>query len=243
MTSLDPGWSRAHTEEDDQGWDDNVVQQIDFAIHNHYLHQYLHGDEHVLEAGAGAGRFTREVAGLSKHITVVDISPQKLQRNQRNARAMGYDDAVERWCECDICELSNYFDDGQFDAVVCYGGPLSYVFDRRAKAIRELARVVRSGGVLLLSARSLWGSLHENLPSILPLDPRINREIIASGNMGPDKVATAVSFWHAYRADEFARYIEGAGLTIELMSASNCLSATGHLLGPACEPRTWDHLV
>ncbi len=247
MTGNDAGWLRAHSDEDEewQRQEAKPAHYVDFAIHTHYLREFLKGGERVLEVGAGAGRFTRTLALIPTRITVADISPAKLQRNRRNAEALGYAEAIEAWCECDMCDLKPHFQEGAFDAVVCYGGPLSYVFDRRFKAIQELVRVVRQGGLLFLSARSLWGTLHADLPHILRYDPRINREIIETGNLGPDKVALASRFWHAYRADEFKAFIEGAGADILVLSASDVLSATWQDLLPAWreDRQVWNHLL
>ncbi|NLT74715.1 MAG: class I SAM-dependent methyltransferase, partial [Chloroflexi bacterium] len=112
---------------------------------------------------------------------------------QRNARAAGYADAIEAWVESDVVNLGE-FRDGQFDAVVCYGGPLSYVFDQRERALRELLRVTRQDGLLFLSVRSLWGSIHKGFPSMLQHDPRFFREVVRTGDLGPDKVAVTGSF-------------------------------------------------
>jgi len=247
MTEKESEWIRAHSDDEDdwRRWETSPVQQVDFAVHIHYLHKYLSEQDRILEVGAGAGRFTKELADISKKIVIVDISPEKIRRNQRNAHALGYADAIEEWCECDMCDLSPHFQDNEFDAVVCYGGPLSYVFDRREKAIRELVRVTKPGGLLLLSAKSLWGTVHENLPTILKIDPRINREIIATGNLGPEKVAVASRFWHAYKAREFKEFIEEAGAKVEEMSASGCLSSTwGELLSVwRDEENVWNHLI
>jgi len=247
MTENDVGWLRAHSDEDEdwQRQETKPAHYVDFAIHTHYLREFLKGGERVLEVGAGAGRFTRELASLRTRITVADISPVKLQRNRRNAEALGYAQAIEAWCECDMCDLKPHFQDGAFDAVVCYGGPLSYVLDRRFKAIQELMRVTRQGGLLFLSARSLWGTLHADLPRIVHYDPRINREILETGNLGPDKVALASRFWHAYRADEFKAFIEEAGAEILVLSASDALSATWQDLLPAWheDRRLWEHLL
>jgi len=247
MAGTDPGWVRAHGENEDEvrSWESSALQQVDFALHIHYLHKYIKGHERVLDIGAGAGRFTKEIADRSRRIVVADISPEKLQLNERNASALGYRNSIERWTECDMCDLSPHFGDGEFDAVVCYGGPLSYVFDRRKKAISELVRVTRSGGVLLLSAKSLWGTVHEHLPTIIRMDPRMNREIVETGDLGPGKVAVASRFWHAYRASEFKELIEKAGAKVELMSASDSLSNTWRDLLPMwrTEPRIWEHLI
>ena len=247
MVDAGRGWIRAVSEDDDdfRRWEESPLQQVDFSVHIHYLHKYLAGDERVLEVGAGAGRFTKELADAARRIVVADISPTKLQRNRRNANALGYADAIEAWCECDMCDLQPHFGDGEFDAVVCYGGPLSYVFDRRQRAIRELVRVTRSGGILLLSAKSLWGTVHERLPSILEVAPRLNREILTTGDLGPDKVALAGSFWHAYRAEEFKDFVEDAGASVVAMSASDCLSSTWRdlLMSWREDKRAWQHLI
>ena len=87
--------------------------------------------------------------------------------------------------------------------------------------------------------------MHKNLPSILRVHPRLNREIIASGDLGPDKVATASHFLHAYRSTEFRQFVESSGAVVEVMSASGCLSATWQeMLGSWREdPAVWAHLI
>lgn len=248
MTTTEPGWATARPDDLDEWarWKSSPLQQIDFAIHIHYLQEYLQRGQRVLEVGAGAGRFTREIAALTDRVVVVDISEEKLQRNQRHAEALGYAASIEDWRLSDMRDLSKDFADGEFDAVVCFGGPLSYVFNLRDKALRELVRVARSGGLLLLSARSLWGMLHENLPRILnQVDPRINREIVATGDLGPSQVAPVDRFWHAYRAAEFRDFVAAAGCEVLMLSASNCLTATWEHVLPTWrdDEKTWNHLL
>ena len=45
-----------------------------------------------------------------------------------------------------------------FDAVLCLGGALSYVRDRRYDALRELIRVAKPGSPLVLGVMSLLGT-------------------------------------------------------------------------------------
>jgi ubiquinone/menaquinone biosynthesis C-methylase UbiE len=247
MADQDTGWVRAHSDDEDI-WlqpDQSPTQQVDIAIHNHYLRQYLKSGMRVLEMGAGAGRFTRTIAAITRPIVVADLSADKLALNKRNAEALGHASAIEDWRECDMTDIKAQFDNDQFDAVVCVGGPLSYVIDRREKAVNELYRVTKPGGLLFLSARSLFGTLHESLPRILNVNPRINREIIETGNMGPQQVSLASRFWHAYRAQEFRAFVEATGARTLTITASNCLSSTWTdvLTAWRADRRTWEHLI
>lgn len=51
------------------------------------------------------------------------------------------------------------FPDGCFDTTVCFGGALSYVLEKREEAAKELKRVTRSGGTILVSVMSRLGTM------------------------------------------------------------------------------------
>lgn len=249
MTRYNPDWVRSYYneygEKEWKRWDESPVEQIKFEVHLYYLRKHLQVNDRILEIGAGAGRFTQELAKISKRIVVADISPVQLQLNRGNAHKLGFSDSIERWVECDICDLRPHFREEEFDAVVCYGGPLSYVFDEREKALQELLRVTKPKGLLFLSVMSLWGTVHHFLPQVLQVDPTINREIIASGDLGPDKIKASRHFCHMYRAAEFRAFLEKAGLVIEVLSASDCLSATWaeHLKTLKENRVIWQHIL
>ena len=191
------------------------------------------------------GVFRRELAKILKKIVVADISPVQLQLNRENAHKLGFSEAIERWVECDICDLAPHFEEAEFDAVVCYGGPLSYVFGERERAVRELSRVTKPGGILLFGVMSLWGTAHHALPGILQVDPALNNEILATGDLDPAKVTVATHFCHLFRATELASFLERAGLLVEVLSASDCLSATwAELLETIQQDRDrWQYLL
>jgi SAM-dependent methyltransferase len=228
----DPDWVRAYYDELGPGewarWDRSPVERVKLETHLHYLRRFLGPDDNVLEVGAGAGRFTQEIAQIADRVIVADISPRQLDLNLQNARRAGYADSVERWVECDMCDLLPHFGDGEFSAVVCYGGPLSYVFDRRDEALAEIRRVTAPGGCILLSVMSLWGSMHSALPAVLRIAPEQNRRVVATGDLSPDSPAGINHFCHLFRAAELRRFLEGAGLTVEVLSASNTVSANWH---------------
>ena len=234
MSRYDANWVRAHfdryAEKEWQRWDRSPVEQVKFEVHLHYLRQAIRPGDRVLEIGAGPGRFTQHLAQITDgagtaRIVVADISPVQLELNRQNAPRLGFAGAVDRWVECDICELEPHFSEGEFDAVVCYGGPLSYVFDRAATAVHELSRVTKLGGVLLFGVMSIWGTVHHYLPAIFETPLDVNREIICSGDLLPEHEA-GINYCHMYRAAELRGLLEGCGLTVEALSASDCLAAT-----------------
>jgi len=249
MAKYNPDWVRKYYDEygekEWERWDRSPVEQIKFEVHLYYLRKYLQASDRILEIGAGAGRFTQELAKISKKIVVADISPVQLQLNRKNAQKLGFSESIEDWLECDVCDLRPFFREEEFDAVVCYGGPLSYVFDEKEKAIQELLCVTKPGGLLFFGVMNLWGSLHHFLPWALEVAPDINREIIASGDLEPNKVADSHHFCHMFRATEFQDFLEKSSVIIEVLSASDCLSATWgeHLKTIQEDKENWQYLL
>ena len=111
-----------------------------------------------------------------------------------------------------------------FDVVLVYGGPLSYVFEKRDIALRECIRVLKAGGLLLASVMSLWGAVHRYFPEILKLPVERNREIIRTGDLTPITQPENNHHCHMFRAKEYREFLEKNGLEILAMSASNTLS-------------------
>ncbi|MCC6245834.1 MAG: class I SAM-dependent methyltransferase [Gemmatimonadaceae bacterium] len=199
------------------------LAEVKLHVHAHYLRQYIAPGSHVLDIGAGAGRFTQILASLGASVAVADISPVQLALNKTYASAHNFAAAVTEWTEADICELSRYAD-STFDAVVCYGGPLSYVFERRSEALNELCRVTKPGGYLFLSVMSLWGTIHEKLPGVLATDAADNARIVATGELRFDSAEGNRHQCHLFRADEFRALLRTTGWEVLALAASNCLS-------------------
>ena len=247
--SYDPDWIRTHYDaygmKEWDRWDVSPVERVKFHIHLHYLRAHIAASDRVLEIGAGAGRFTQALADVASSIVVADISPGQLALNRDNAARLGFDEAIEAWVECDLCDLETHFDRGSFDAVVCYGGPLSYVFDAAARALEQLHNVLKPGGILLLSAMSLWGTVHQFLDGVLDVDPEANRRILATGDLTPETVGTDRHYAHLFRSGELRAALEGARLEVLTMSASNALSTgwSEHLAELSEDGAVWRHLL
>ena len=102
----------------------------------------------ALDAGCGTGFQTAVLAGLGYGAHGVDVSARSLA--VARARLPGATFVRGR------LEALPYAD-GRFDAAVCCGSTLSFVPDP-AGALRELGRVLRPGGRLLLEVEHKWSA-------------------------------------------------------------------------------------
>ena len=96
---------------------------------------------HVLNAGCGAGSFTLRLLDAGYDVTSVDASEAFVERVRRLVGDRG---AVEL---ADLHALR--FEAGAFDAIVC--GEVLEHLDDDLTAVREFARVLKPGGVVVAS--------------------------------------------------------------------------------------------
>jgi 2-polyprenyl-3-methyl-5-hydroxy-6-metoxy-1,4-benzoquinol methylase len=101
--------------------------RVSLEMHCRFLRRWMAPETRVLEIGAGPGRFTIELARMGCRVVVSDISGVQLELNKRYVGDAGLSDRVECWQSLDVRDLGEIAT-GSFDAVLAYGGPLSYVF-------------------------------------------------------------------------------------------------------------------
>lgn len=214
-------------------------------LHREALERFVPHGSRVLEINAGAGHYTEVLHGLGCRLTVLDESLEQLDANRARARARGYDASIEGCAQRDICALGD-LPDAAFDAVVAYGGALSFALERRDRALTECIRVLRPKGVLIIDVLSLWGTMHRHLPFVLGRDLVVNRGIIRSGNaccdvFNGERPAPGRPF-HLFRAAELEAFLRRGGLDLLSLSASSALS-TGIEVAAPSDPSTWSALL
>jgi SAM-dependent methyltransferase len=195
--------------------------RVSFEMHRRFAARHVRPGMSVLEVGAGPGRFTRVLAELGARVTVTDLSARQLEANEQRARDEGHAASVDSWQVLDVRDTSR-FGDGRFDAVVAFGGPLSYVFDHAEVALRGLLRITAADGIVLGSVMSLLGAWRHFLPAVLELSPEDNDHILATGDLRRSQPDGHVA--QMYRARDLRALIVGAGATPVAMAASNWAS-------------------
>jgi len=175
-----------YAEQEEDRLTKDIPGRVSFDIHRRFLTRHIKTGWRVLEIGAGPGRFTVVLAGIGARIVVADLSPVQLALNTEFVAAAGVEHAVERREVSDIRDLSSY-PNAAFDAVVAYGGPLSYAFEQEQQAMAELVRVVRPGGLVIASVMSLWGTWRARLPGTTDLEIRhgtaVGDQVLRTGDL------------------------------------------------------------
>lgn len=224
----------------------DAESRVSFHLHRAFLEEYVCAGDEVLEVGAGPGRFTIELAQLGARVTVGDLSNVQLELNRARVEAAGHDGAVVARKILDIVNLSEFASE-TFDAVVAYGGPLSYVLERADDALAELLRVTKPRGHVFLSVMSLTGATRKYLPGILKWARERSLEEVEYVLRTGDQVGEIGGghVCHMYRWAEFEALLKRHSCTIVAASAANFLSLNHDeaLRETQSDPVLWEKLL
>jgi ubiquinone/menaquinone biosynthesis C-methylase UbiE len=173
----------------------------------------------ALEIGAGTGYFSLNLlrAGVVGEVVATDISPGMLRKLRDSAAALGLE------VETAACEATDLpFEDGEFDLV--FGHAVLHHLPDLDGAFRELARVLRPGGVMAFCGEpSYYGDRIAAWPkrganAVAPLWRALMRAAPrpsnGNGNRGAseeDRLEQIVDV-HAFTPAELAGHARAAGL-------------------------------
>lgn len=208
--------------------DKSPEQRIKYQLHLKCIESFVEPKSRVLEIGAGPGRFTEVLARMGCHVSVVDLSSEQLRLNRERAEEEGYASSVDLWLKADFCDLGPEVP-GPFDAVVAFGGPLSYALDRRDLALKECVERLAPSGHLLLGVMSKWGTIHAFLDGVFEFTGEEIDAIVRTGDVTPETCPSASNdghYFHMFTAGELRAFLERHGLSVRFMSASNAVTTT-----------------
>lgn len=115
----------------------------------------IDGSMTVLEAAGGTGAISLEAAKKAKRVVCTDLSTPMLKRAHSKARARGFANIAYKTCS--IFDLP--FKDESFDCAIAAN--VLHLLDEPQKAVAELHRVTKRGGIIIMPTFML-GELGEN---------------------------------------------------------------------------------
>lgn len=115
---------------------------------------YIDGQDRVLECACGTGMISKGVGGSCKTLIATDFSEKMLERAGKKCRGM----KNIRFESGNILKLA--YQDGSFDKVVA--GNVIHLLDDPYQALREMVRVCRPGGQVVVPTYMIAGVSKRN---------------------------------------------------------------------------------
>jgi len=222
-----------HSEQEWDRLESTLTGKIKYRIHREMLDRHLPDGGLILDAGCGPGRYAIGLIRRGYRVVLADLSSSQLALARKKIKDAGLWDGVEGIHEADISDLT-IFKDNTFDAVVCYGGALSYLRRDASRALREFARVVKPGATVFAGVMSLYGTMKYG--AYLDLDnafATLGEHLEwTPGTPLPEIVHTRrdSTEFHApmtlYTARAFCQILDAAGLEVQETAAANPLWIT-----------------
>jgi ubiquinone/menaquinone biosynthesis C-methylase UbiE len=108
-----------------------------------------HQPGRLLDAGCGGGATTTAVMDAGWDAQAIDYAENMVAETNAHLAEKGITDRQAR--QASVTDLS-MFSDGEFDALICLG--VMYYIEDEEQAYREFCRVLKPGGILLVSMQN-----------------------------------------------------------------------------------------
>ena len=125
--------------------------EVQTALARRVIARHLAPGMRILDAGAGAGRYSLPLAAQGHRVTHLDVSEAMLSRAMTEAARQGLSTIEFR--TGDVTRLEG-LKDRAYDLTLCLDAPISYAYPHHGQAIDEVCRVTRDVLVLMVSSRS-----------------------------------------------------------------------------------------
>jgi len=168
----------------------------------------------VVDVGGAAGAYSAWLAERGYEVQLVDAAPRLVEEAKRRSARLAK--PIASLTVGDARRLPR--DDGSADAVLVMG-PLYHLTAAadRLEALREAARVLVRGGVVVAAAVSRYASALDGLARNLTADPRFveirNRDLVDGQHRNPTERIDYFTTAYFHRPEDLRVELESAGFT------------------------------
>ena len=169
----------------------------------------------VLDVGGAAGAYALWLAECGYTVHLLDAVPRLVEEARRRSAA-----APHRLASCRVADARSLPVPSATVSLVLLLGPLYHLVDAgdRATALREAARVLEPGGVLLAAGISRWASALDGLARDLYGDERfmriVEQDIRDGQHRNPTERVDYFTTAYFHRPEELRSEIAEAGLEV-----------------------------
>jgi SAM-dependent methyltransferase len=119
------------------------------SVVSYFVDTYLTRSKNCLDLGSGAGRHSKYIAGKGIDVTAIDLSEIGVEKTKEVLKDFPNSKVL-------IGDIHNLpFEDQSFDSLIC-NRALDYNDDSGLEiAFTEIERVVKNGGIVLITVRSI----------------------------------------------------------------------------------------
>jgi SAM-dependent methyltransferase len=190
---------------------------LEFARTKEIISRYLPpAPATVLDVGGAAGAYSLWLAERGYQVHLIDVVARLVDEARRRSEA-----APNPLASCQVADARELpFNDGVADGVLLLG-PLYHLTEKadRLRALREVRRVLRSGGVLFAAAISRFGSALDGIARDLFADPAFAAIVQHDLETGQHRNATTnwdfftTAYFH--RPKELQAEVESSGFSCQ----------------------------
>lgn len=132
--------------------------QLEYFITMNYIHNFVKKGDHILEIGAGTGKYSIELAREGFQVSAIELVEKNFRELKNNSRGLENLSAYQG----DALDLSR-FDDDSFDITLLFG-PMYHLYDEKDqhKALDEAIRVTKPAGIIFVSFLSVHAIICTN---------------------------------------------------------------------------------
>jgi SAM-dependent methyltransferase len=200
--------------------DESVYRRLERDMTLGLIEHHVAPGARLLDVGGGPGAYLAPLTRLGYEAWLCDLAAGNVRRARARARALGLtplDERIQQANAIDLCRYGTH----AFDAALV-AGPFYHLVDgaEQRRARDELVRVVRPGGVLVVSIlprlHPLRYLLREASPASWRCLERIDWERLLGDGRYANPVANPLFFTDAqlWRPAEFCRFLDGAGCEV-----------------------------